>query len=385
LRIALIDSNRKGKIYPLALLKIGAWQKSLNNYCELFDNKLPDAGLFDEIWITTVFTFDIPYVIGMVREAKKRCKDIKVGGVSASLLPEHFEKEGINVYKGLIPEAEEFSPDYSLLGFAPEYSISHTSRGCIRKCKFCMVPKLEPVFGGRTTWINDVHPMTKRVLFFDNNWLASDTEKLTSDVSILKELVSQNKITSVDFNQGLDARLVDESMVDLLKGVPIDPVRFAFDGMHEDKYYQNAIRLMYSRGFKNFRSYVLYNFMDKPSDFYYRLRVSVELGQELGTNVESFPMRYQPILDINKQRDYVGKHWTLKKRNGFQAILANFSMFGQITSHGDLDRTGIEEFEFWFGKDANEFERLLTYPKLRQLLKSKKGFERNRRAIRNSA
>ncbi len=373
MRIALVDSNRKGQIYPLALMKIGAWQQSLGNECVLFDNRLPDAGEFDEIWITTVFTFDIPYSVGMAREAKNRCKVVRVGGVAASLLPKYFEDKGVVVHQGLIPDAENFSPNYDLLGKVPEYSISHTSRGCIRKCKFCMVPKLEPVFGERGGWVDDIHPGAKKVLFFDNNWLAKDFSDLQSDILKLKHLVGEGRINSIDFNQGLDARLVTEEIADLLQGIPIEPVRFAFDGMHEDGHYQKAIRLMAKRGFRDFMSYVLYNFMDKPSDFYYRLRVAVELTQELKVRVKSFPMRYQPILEIDNQRTYIGKYWTLKKRKGFMSIMGSVFAYGQVSCVGRRGWTPIEEFEYWFGKNAEEFERLLTYPKIKELSGSKAG------------
>jgi hypothetical protein len=361
-------------------MKIGAWQQSLGNECVLFDNRLPDVGAFDEIWITTVFTFDIPYSVGMVREAKNRCNVVRVGGVAASLLPKYFEDEGVIVHQGLIPDAEKFSPDYDLLGKVPEYSISHTSRGCIRKCKFCMVPKLEPIFGERGGWVDDIHPGAKKILFFDNNWLAKDFSDLQADILKLRHLVEEGRINSIDFNQGLDARLVTEEIADLLQGIPIRPVRFAFDGMHEDKHYQRAIRLMVERGFRDFMSYVLYNFMDKPSDFYYRLRVSVELTQELKVDVKSFPMRYQPILDIDKQRQYIGKHWTLKKRRGFMSIMGSVFANGQVSCTGASAFTPVEEFEYWFGKSDEEFERLLTYPKLKQLSKSKAGLLRIRRA-----
>ena len=338
---------------------------------------MPKPGEFDEIWITTVFTFDIPHAIGLVREAKNRAGRVLVGGVSATLLPEKFEAEGVEVHRGLIPEAESFSPDYSLLGFAPEYSISHTSRGCVRRCGFCMVHRLEPDFHNRTDWINDIHPHTKKILFFDNNWLAKDIEDIKRDVSIIRGLVDAGRITSIDFNQGIDARLMTEELADLLKGVPLKPVRFAFDGMQEDGYYQNAIRTMAERGHHNFMTYVLYNFTDTPQDFYYRLRESVMLASELGVSVGSFPMRFQPILDIDKGRDYVGRHWTPAKKKGFMTILQRQSIGGGVT-FGTL-----AELEYWFGKDADEFNRLLSYPKLRQLIERKKGALRIERAIGN--
>jgi len=363
-----------GKIYPLALLKIGAWRKSLGDTCELFDDRLPKAGEFDEIWITTVFTFDIPHAIGMVREAKNRAGRVLVGGVSATLLPEKFEAEGVEVHRGLIPDAEVFSPDYSLLGFTPEYSISHTSRGCVRRCGFCMVHKLEPEFYNRRDWVNDIHSQTKKVLFFDNNWLAKDIEDVKQDTEIMRMLVDTGRITGIDFNQGIDARLMTEELADLMQGLPINPVRFAFDGMQEDGHYQNAVRMMAKRGFNNFMAYVLYNFMDTPEDFYYRLRESVVLASELGVSVGSFPMRYQPILDIDKGRDFIGKHWTDAKKKGFMTILQRQSIGGGVTFNKASD------FEYWFGKDASEFNRLLSYPKLRQLIERKKGALRIERA-----
>jgi len=368
-----VDSNPKSKLYPLPLLKIGAWRKSLGDECILFRDRLPQAGEFDQIWITTVFTFDIPRTLGMVREAKNRAAVVKVGGISATLLPDYFEAEGVEVHRGLIPEAESFAPDYGLLDITPEYSISHTSRGCIRKCKFCMVHRLEKIFEGRD-WEPDLYPDAKTVLFYDNNWLAKDFDDLKADVEKLWRLIDRRQITKIDFNQGLDARLVTGEIADLLASLPIRPVRFAFDGMQEDGYYQRAVRMFAERGHKHFLSYVLFNFMDKPEDFYYRLRESVALDDELGIAVESFPMRYQPILDINSQRDYVGKHWTQELRSGFRTILSIHSYNGQIAAHT------MKEFEYWFGKDADEFVRLLSYPKLRQLMERKKGALRMRRA-----
>ena len=237
-----------------------------------------------------------------------------------------------------------------------------------------MVHRLEPDFHNRADWINDIHPHTKKILFFDNNWLAKDIEDIKRDVATIKGLVDTGRITSIDFNQGIDARLMTDELADLLKDVPLMPVRFAFDGMQEDVYYQNAVRMMAERGFHNFMTYVLYNFTDTPQDFYYRLRESVALASELGVSVGSFPMRFQPILDIDKGRDYIGKHWTLAKKKGFMTILQRQSIGGGVTFGA------LSEFEYWFGKDADEFNRLLSYPKLRQLIERKKGALRIERA-----
>ena len=373
MRIALIDTTPRGT-YPLSLLKIGAWRKSKGDYCQIYRDRLPGNDEFDEIWITTTFTFDIPHAAGIVKEAMNRAGRVWVGGISATLLPDNFERLGAEVHRGLLPDAEKFSPDYSLLDEKPKYSISHTSRGCVRDCGFCMVRKLEPKFSNRIGWEKDIHPETSKILFFDNNWIAKKRSDFECDVDILKGLVGSGKIKSIDFNQGLDARLMTEAIADLLQGLPISPIRFAFDGMQEDGFYQRAIRMMADRGFKEFTAYVLYNFNDSPQDFYYRLRESVVLTEEYGINFRSFPMRYQPILKVDESRNYVGKKWTLRKRNAVNNILSKHSIDGQISCYGGREGLGATgEFEYWFGKDAEEFNRLLSYPKLRQLMARKKG------------
>ena len=167
--------------------------------------------------------------------------------------------------------------------------------------------------------------------------------------------------------------MLTEEKADVLRGVPIKPVRFAFDGMQEDGHYQRAVRMMAARGFREFMTYVLYNFMDTPKDFYYRLRQSVELSQAPGISASSFPMRYQPILEADAGRDFVGKCWSRAQKKGFMSILQLQSISGQVSLMP-------EEFEYWYGKDADEFDRLLSYPKIRQLAQRKKGALRMRRA-----
>ncbi len=176
MRIALVDTTPRATLYPLPLLKIGAWRKAEGDECVLFRDCLPAADDYESIWLTTCFTFDIPHALGMAIEAKKRARLVRVGGISATLMPQRFERHGLNVHQGLVPEAEGMPPDYSLLGIAPTYSITHTSRGCSRRCGFCMVSTLEPLFQERRAWECDLHPAAKKIMFYDNNWLAKKRE-----------------------------------------------------------------------------------------------------------------------------------------------------------------------------------------------------------------
>jgi len=366
MRIALVDTAPKQVVDPVSLLKLGAWRRGCGDDCELFHNTLPPPGVFDEIWLTTCFSFDMPHALGMVREAKKRAARVWVGGISASLFPRVFQSEGVDVHVGLLPEAEACAPDYSLLGKAPEYSITHTTRGCVRKCKFCMVSKLEPKFSRRESWENDIHPESRRIRFYDNNWLAKSVKALKKDADIIAQLCKRG-ILSVDFNQGLDCRLLTDEKLNAIKRIPIKPVRFAFDNMEEDGHYQSAVTRMADAGFGMFTTYVLFNFNDTPADLWYRLRASAELSEMTGATVESFPMRYAPIDVACVKRLYSGPHWP----GGKAKLLTRIT--GIINRSGLLNLKNVEEFEYWFGQSADEFERLLRYPKLTTLLKRKKG------------
>jgi hypothetical protein len=371
MRIALVDCIDKCTYYPMGLLKIGAWRKSLGDTCKLFTNELPKAGEFDQIWISVTFSFDIPKSIAVIKEALKRVPVVVVGGVAVTLFPDAYKNSGVDVRPGRINDAEEFSPDQLLLPGPPEYSISRTSLGCIRKCGFCGVRRLEPEFSNRD-WREDLWPGVKSVRFYDNNWLAKDKERLEWDIAILRGMVSANRITSIDFNQGIDCRLITEEIVSMIKGLPISPIRLAFDGMQEDKFFQDAVTLLSQNGFKLFHNYVLYNFMDTPQDCYYRIREHVRLHVELGVGVYAFMMRYQPLEDFG--RKHVGKYWTIESLHGFQSCMNSHSATGMLSSHS------LEEFGYWFGNTADEFVKLISYPKIHQLNEKKKSSLRWKRA-----
>ena len=117
----------------------------------------------------------------------------------------------------------------------------------------------------------------------------------------------------VDFNQGVDARLFTEEIVELLSRIAIRPLRIAFDDIKTFPSYNKAIRMSAAAGLKDFSNYLLYNFVDKPLDLYQRLRINVELCDELNVNIYSFPMKYHPIRkgkddaeDLSHNRDYIG-------------------------------------------------------------------------------
>lgn len=158
----------------------------------------------------------------------------------------------------------------------------------------------------------------------------------------------------VDFNQGVDARLFTDEIVSLLAQVPVRPLRIAFDDIKTESAYTKALKMSVSHGIKDFSNYLLYNFKEEPIDLYHRMRVNVDLCEELNVSIYSFPMKYHPIRDEHSHdRDYIGEHWNRKYIRAVQAILN--------ATKGKIGR-GVSFFEKAFGKNEDEFMELLIMP-----------------------
>ncbi len=170
-----------------------------------------------------------------------------------------------------------------------------------------------------------------------------------------KYLRRSKKMRYVDFNQGLDARLMTPAKMARLAEINIKPMRIAFDHIEQREIYENAIRLAAANGITHLSNYILYNFEDTPDDFYNRLRINVELCDELNVSIFSFPMKYHPLTNpaYFRNREYIGAHWNRKFIRTVQAILK--------ATQGKVGR-GRQFFETAFGKNLDEFHELLWMP-----------------------
>lgn len=159
----------------------------------------------------------------------------------------------------------------------------------------------------------------------------------------------------VDFNQGVDARLVTDEKMKKLAEINIRPLRIAFDHYSMKDTYEAAIRTAANYGITSLSNYLLYNFEDKPDDLYYRMKINIDLCNELGVTIYSFPMKYHPIDEPEyfHNRDYIGKYWNRKFIRSVQAVLNS--------TKGKIGR-GRSFFEEAFGADIDEFHKILWMP-----------------------
>ena len=160
---------------------------------------------------------------------------------------------------------------------------------------------------------------------------------------------------ALDFNQGLDARLVTSEKMARLAETAINPLRIAFDHYEAKDVYVRAIRMAAASGIDHLSNYLLYNYEDQPEELYLRMRINVDLCDELDVAIYSFPMKYHPIRDPKyfRNRDFIGVHWNRKFIRAVQAVLN--------ATQGKIGR-GRSFFEEAFGHDIEGFFDILWMP-----------------------
>lgn len=180
-----------------------------------------------------------------------------------------FNKEQCREYEGL-PNAVIGGSGYDMKinlppeieAIKPHINLGFTTRGCIRRCYFCIVPQKE----GNIRAENDIYDIwdgkSKKITLLDNNVLALPEHFLKIAAQLKKENLS------VDFNQGLDHRLLtDEIAKEIMSIKFFREIRFAFD---DEKYFPTvtrAMELLKKYGLKDWgtRWYV---YVGEKDDFY---------------------------------------------------------------------------------------------------------------------
>jgi hypothetical protein len=362
-RVLLVEPAYRVKYPPLGLMKISTFHKQQGD--EVVFYKGTNAQLRDQKWdgvyITTMFTFQWNITINTIKfyQRNKANTNIKVGGILASLLHDDVKTEtGIIPHRGLWEEVDRLAPDYKLFEGKYNYhtndaSIGYTTRGCIWHCRYCAVPRLEPEYVHFIPLEKQIDPSKKDLILLDNNVLASsEFPRIVEEIKrygFYKGAKFKGRLRYVDFNQGVDARLLTEEKMKLLSEIAIKPLRIAFDDIKLKQLYIEKIRLAHKYGIKHLSNFVLFNYNDTPEDFYERLRINIELNEELGLSIFSFPMRFIP-LDAKDRKHVNNPHWTAQQLRGIQCILH--------ATHGVV---GPKRpfFEIAFGKDVNKFKYII--------------------------
>lgn len=408
-KILLIEPDYANKYPPLGLMKLAQYhgprgQQDVVRFIKGCDASVEQTA-WDRIYVTTLFSFEYPRISETIdfaiRVARGQTSRVFVGGIAASLMHQRFVEEprwgGVRFIQGLLdgPPAsalqldsfsqelysddhsgtpiETLTPDYDILKHVDyKYPVSdayflYASRGCIRKCHFCGVPKLEGAMRENdsiTATVREIEQFygpKKDLIFMDNNVVASSRYKeIISEIRDLgfargAKLSRHGRLINrrVDFNQGVDARILAKDPMYLreMATVAISPLRIAFDHLGLKKPYELSIRFAHEFGLDRLSNYMLYNFHDTPLDLYERMVLNIELNEELGIRIWSFPMRYQPT--DRPDRTFVGEHWSRYELRSLQIILQ--ATRGVVSGEPDF-------FRHAFGESAAAFHDLLLRP-----------------------
>ncbi|MCP4649570.1 MAG: radical SAM protein [PVC group bacterium] len=259
MKIALHDVD-KTKYPNLALMKISAWHKKEGDKITWYDPLLSHQ--YDAVYSSKVFTF--------TKTEKLFGKHIIRGGT------------GIDIHARLRNIIEHGCPDYDLYNL--DYSLGFLTRGCIRQCSFCIVPKKE----GYIKPHQDIEQFLRhdKAVLMDNNVLACDY-----GIEQIEKIIKLG--IKVDFNQGLDARLIDNSMAKLLSKVKwLSPIRLACDSQKQMDPTQKAVTLLRWHNATP-RRYFIYVLIKDPKEALERIKFLK--GLDLDCHA-------QPFIDFENSR-----------------------------------------------------------------------------------
>ena len=286
MKIGLVDVDGHAKkkkwgatIYPnLALCKIARYHKSQGDDVEW---AIPFYH-YDIIYMSKVFNFTPDDLT--VYDADTIIK----GGT------------GYDISSQLPDEIDRLQPDYSIYPNIPKNTAyGFLTRGCPNKCPWCVVPRKEGIIRPYMDVDEIAIEGRKHLVLMDNNILAAGDYALEQ----LAKIVDRGY--RIDFNQALDARLVNETNAELLaKCKWIHRIRFGCDTHKQIEDCERAIAMLERFGYRG--EIFLYTMIGGKNEFaecyerinYWRARM-VE-ARRTHERCVIYPYA-QPYRDPNKQ------------------------------------------------------------------------------------
>ena len=220
MKIGLIDVD--GHNFPnLPLMKLSAYHKQLGDSVEWYQPMF--SGHMDRVYMSKVFSFTPDYEYNI-----DASEVISGGGGYATKLEDGKEVFHKELDETLPGEIEHIYPDYNLYPeLTKDTAYGFMTRGCPRGCNFCIVGNKEGRKAHTVAPLEEFWHGQKNIVLCDPNPIAVPDWK-----DNLQQLIDSK--VNVDFNQGVDIRLMTEEKADYIRRIKVKAVHFAWDN-YEDK------------------------------------------------------------------------------------------------------------------------------------------------------
>jgi len=246
-----------GKIKNIACEKIRMYHENRGD--TIYDMDI-FINISDIVYVSTIFSWN-----KCIAESYLEYNNAIIGG------------SGVDIFSKLPPEIDAMKPKINL-GFA--------TRGCNNNCSFCIVHQKE----GNTYIENDLYDIwdgkSKDIVLLDNNIL-----QLPEHFRLICDQARKEKIR-LDFNQGLDHKLLNDDICMELSTIRHKEYHFAFDDIKYEKTVLRAIDLLSKHGIKQARWYLLVGYNSTIEDDLYRMNLLKSRGHI------PYVMRYETCRGI---------------------------------------------------------------------------------------
>lgn len=277
MRVGLIDVD--GHNFPnIPLMKLSAWHKQRGDSVEWYQPLLSEE--MDVVYMSKVFSFtpDYPYFVKsqkIYRGGSGYCIDLVDG--KEIYHPERDTQ---------LPYGVEHSyPDYSLYPeLTKDKAFGFLTRGCPRGCGFCHVKAKEGQRSRKVADLSEFWRGQKDIILCDPNILACPDH-----MELLQQLADSK--ARVEFNQGLDIRLITDRNLEILKKIRLTNIHLAFDRWQDKDVIEPKLRLFaektgYDKNKGRVMVYILANYDTTLEQDIYRIQLCREL------NFSPYPMIY---------------------------------------------------------------------------------------------
>ena len=376
-------SRNHSNFLPIGLLKIASYlrKKDINVQLVRFeepkekidynqstflpvDNEENDSFKPDLICVTSIFTYWSKYVKSAVQFYKHKFGDVPiiVGGIYASLMPDHCKKyTGCDeVILGIINDAEQLIPAYDLVDV--DYQIIHTTRGCVRKCGFCGTYIIEPEWLCKKSIKNEI--FMKKIIFYDNNLLAN--KYIDNILDELIELKKEKKISYLESQSGFDGRILlkNPKLAKKLKDAGFKNPKIAWDhSVNQADFIKKQIDILVEAGFtaKEISIFMIYNYEPNYEEMEEKRVYCANWGVQI-TDCRYRPLdqtfdEYSPSKHKGQtNKDYhINDNWTDQKIRKFRRNIRrhNICMRHEVDYHSTLlERKKIPQ------KEAQKYRKM---------------------------